>query len=419
MNQRYLLFNLHRGLYYYNKDNSLKAHGAKKCLFKKSNTIITCELAARKYHNGLPIEASDYVNSVHQIKELNEDSLISVKNIKQVKAIDKSTLEFTLQNADKEFLHNLANINLSPRRHSKTYKALNDPHMGFSGPYFVKKHSTSRVYLEKNKHYPSSKTLVSEVVALYIDDPSAALNLYNQNKINFLRYLDTSLIPAYKEKVLLSPIAKLDGIFLNPRKLEPGLRQDLLTSLDFLELKKIFNSKGTPGCVPLTQSFFNKKNKPCLKHLKKIENKYQNYKKSLAISIPSLSHKYHITMAEWMQKQWQKHLGLQVDIEQFEIGQFYDKANKGELAIYRKSLTLDKLTCKNSIETLKAQPEFKSTDFTNTLDCFGFFNEAIKTHKWIPLGVVHIPHLHASEFKGYYINELDQFGLEDLQRIKE
>lgn len=440
INQRYLLFNLHRGLYYYNRDNLLTAYGAKKCTFSGSNTEIKCELSNKKYHNGKKIKAQDYVNTFNQIKALNEDSLVSIKNIKNLEAKGDKLLYFILKKPDDQFLHSLTNLNLTPRVEDKIYSN-SDKLMNFSGPYYVKDETKTRLYLEKNKHYykkptVNNKSLLNDeniakgksfskgsipVVAVYIDDPSAALNLYNQNEIDFLRYLDTSLVQAYKSKVLLSPLAKLDGIFLNPDRLDVDLRKDLMSSLNFLELKKIFNSKGLPGCIPLTQRFFNQNPKPCLKFSTQNKKKYKDYDKKLTITIPSLKQPYHVVMAEWAQKQWEKHLGLKVDIEQIEIGQFYDKIkeknkDQNKLSIYRKSLTLDNLTCKNAIETLKSQPEFKNTSFTAILDCSSFFKEVLKTHQWIPLGVVHIPHLHANDFKGYYINELDQFGLEDLKR---
>lgn len=412
INQRYLLFNLHRGLFYYNKENKLKAHGAKACRNKKNKLQWSCRLNQLKYHNKKDIKAKDYINTFKLIWSNQEESFEGLKNIKSLKEKNEYELEFTLHKEDKDFLHNLTDINLSPRPKEKLY-AFKDDALLFSGPYFVSKINESKALLKANKNFKSSSLNRPDVKVLFIDDATTALNLYETGRLNFLRHLDTSYYKSYKDEAFLSPHLKLDGLFLSP-DIPLKIRGSIFESLDYEELKKIFNSKGRPGCLQLNGFNFTTNKIDCFS-LKKSKVKFSNEKKR-TLSVPSISQRDHVKMAEWVKMQLKKNLDLHIEIEQLESKIFYSKANAGELEFYRRSVPLKQLTCSHAKTELLRLPEFQSLALDFNLECDLFFKKALKSYIWIPLGLVHLIHLHNNSFEGYYINALDQFGLEDLRK---
>ena len=411
LNQRYILFNLHRGLYYYNKNNKLTPHGASECVSSKNFLIWTCKLKEFNYHDGNKITAQDYINTLETISDLKEESLESIYNILEFKKESELELHFKLKIPNKKFKHQLANINLVPREDKRIYQKLSDK-MSFSGPFKATEHTESDILLNPNPNYLNKKASVS-VKAVFVDESTTAISLFETKQIDFLRYLETSFYPKYKDKAFLASNIKLDGIFLSP-KIPLELRKKLTHSLRFSDLKRIFSSEGTPGCLQLEGDIFNIKEPLCFKYKKDLNKKV--LKKTYKISVPSISQKDHVRLSEWLQSEWKSHLGLNTDIEQIESKIFYQKANAGDLEIYRRSVPLTELHCEHAKKTLLSLPEFKNAKFDLNNSCKEFFKKALSLYYWIPLGIVHIPHLHAEDYKGYYINMLDQFGLEDLER---
>ena len=413
INQRYILFNIHRGLFYYNKNNKLTAHGAKACNPSKNFKIWTCELKKLKYHDKKEITAQDYINTFELIKENKEENQSSIKNIESMSLKSPLAITFKLKKYNQNFLHQLTNINLSPREEKKLY-AVNDKSLSYSGPYSVNRLTESEILLTPNKEFQKNPTQI-QVKGVFVDDSTTALNLYETKKIDFLRYLETSFLNKYENKILLSPHIKLDGIFLNS-KIPLELRKKLTHSLEFKNLKIIFGSKGMPGCLELTHQSFNILNSSkCLVFNPDLKENLNNHR-SLKISVPSINQKDHVRLAEWLKNEWKNHLEFKTEIEQIEAKIFYQKANAGEFSIYRRSVPLSELHCNHAKETLLTLPEFKNSGMRKIKKCSDFFKKALDSYLWIPLGLVHIPHLHASDYKGYYINALDQFGLENLER---
>lgn len=412
INQRYVLFNIHRGLYYYAKDSNLKPHGAKSCNSEDSGLTWHCKLNKLNYHNSKPIISKHYINTFNSIKMLKEESIDAISNIKSINEVSNYELTFTLKKANSNFIHQLANINLTPRKEAKVYN-INDSSISYSGPYYVSKIEDSYILLKPNKYYDTNKNRLN-VKGVFIDDATAALNLFEAKKLDFLRYLETSFYPFYKEKAFLSPHLKLDGLFLNP-KIPIKKRKALAHSLRYKHLQKIFSSKGRPGCLQINKLNFSKLNLDCFDFKENLEFKLEK-NQPLKISVPSISQKDHVRLAEWLQKEWRSNLGLETEIEQVEAKIFYQKANQGELEIYRRSVPLKELHCKHAKKTLLSLPEFEEQNLRADDNCEVFFKKALKTYLWIPLGLVHLSHLPSDEFTGYYINMLDQFGLEDLKK---
>lgn len=408
--KRFVLFNLHRGLFYYNQENKLQAHGAKKCDWIKP-LHLRCTLSLKKWDDGTFIKAQDYINTYKVILSLKEESQEFLENIKSIASSTENKLDFYLLKEDKNFLHKLANIYFSPRKEIEFYH--NPLEQNFSGPYRVQKLNKKFIVLENNIHFNKKKRPL--VKGIFIDELSTALRLYESGTLDFLRYLETSNIPKYKE-IYFSPFLQMDGIFLNP-SLNKDLRKNLALSLKFKNLQKIFFSPTLPGCIPLPKFFF--KNKiPCYPEGDSFSPPPFSEKfKPLSLYIPAMPSNDHVKMAEWAQNSWKENLNLNIKIENTEPKTFYFKANKGSYRIYRKSISLEEIHCDAAKKALLKQPEFKNYE-DNSRDCDTFFNKILESYIWIPLGLPHFANLHAKSYSGYYINMLGYFGLENLKENK-
>lgn len=409
--KRFVLFNIHRGLFYYNKDNKLTAHGAKACKWL-SELRLQCSLDSKKWSDGSPITAQHYLNTYTLMKTEEEESGEFLTNIKKL-IVSGDDLIFTLKKKNLEFEHELTHVYFSPRKEAQLYPNLKG--QLFSGPYKVLSLSQSKIELLNNEYYDAVKR--PSVTGVFIDDPSAALNMHSVGELDFLRYLETSNIPKYPNRYM-APFARLDGVFFNPSHVrDVNFRKALFYSLDYKGLQKIFHSPSKPGCISLP-SFFFSESLPC--YSQNIELAKAHLKKVVKIPtvvrlyIPNMSANEHQKLALWARESWSKSLGVDVRIEQMEAGVFYENIRLNKLSIYRKAVSLKNLTCFDAIQTVEIQPEFKSIQIDSKLSCTEFFKGILKQYVWLPLGLPSFAHLHSKDYSGYYINMLGQFGLENL-----
>jgi len=418
--KRYVLFNLHRGLFFYNQKNQITAHGAKTCFWSNSKPIYTCLLSDKKWSDGTAITADHYVHSFNQIKQAKEESLQYVSGIKSMKSDGSRRLKIEFSKRTEDVNHRLTPLVLAPRNLNQLFQESKD--QLFSGPYALKSLTKKHIILKSSPFFNDSKR--PDVKGVFVDDPSAALNMYEAKRLDFLRYLESSNVASYDD-VLFAPFAKLDGLFFNPLKLSVNARKALLLSLDFTKLKKLYKSPSTPGCLAVPKSFFSKPLK-CLefepKKAKEFKNLSELSEAKLKIHIPQAGADEHKKLALWAQAEWKRNLSLSVQIEIVESKTFYENVEKSKYAIYRKASPLEDLSCSSSIRNLKDQKEFKdisvkSKKFKKDV-CSSFFKQALARHFWLPLGMPYYAHLPSKKFFGYYINLLGQFGLENLERNK-
>ncbi len=440
--KRYLTYNLHRGLYYYNKNDELTPHGANFCTSKKNDTTWVCKLKKLKYHNSNLITAKDYVNTFKLIKEEQNEGLDSIKNIKHIHSKSAYILVYTLKVPNPKFLHRLTDLNLVPRPTNK-YLSNEYKKNSYSGPYYANHITKSRALLLPNPNFETRIIKRPGIMGVFIDSPTTALNLYEKNEIDFLRYLETSFFKAYQNKgAFLSKHYKLDGLFLSP-KLDLNFRKFLVHSLKYKELKKIFSSKSLPGCLELSNKNFKLKAPLCYKykkdmHFEKRKIRKENLKSdnlsissqkstaelmeansAIKIHVPNIGRNDHVRLSEWLKGQWEEKSDLSFEIEQVELKTFYERANQNKYNIYRKSLPLEELNCLHAKNKISKTNEFKNLKPSKDLSCSEFFITVLNEYLWIPLGLVHNVHINAKHFEGYYINGLDQFGLENLERIQD
>ncbi len=115
------------------------------------------------------ITADDYVYGIEKFKE--SDS-VSLACIKEAKAIDDTTLEITLTQADPDFLYKLAALPVFPC--SRTfYEKLDSIYatttgtLLTNGPYCVKEHTPAEIIIERNPDYSGNIQVQNKKVLLY------------------------------------------------------------------------------------------------------------------------------------------------------------------------------------------------------------------------------------------------------------
>lgn len=449
----YFLFNLHRGLFFYNSENILSPWGAKKCTWVTELKLV-CKLADRYWSDGSRIKAEHYLNSFKTIFISKNRQLEYLKNIKGfdeyldnesdqigISAPSKNKLVFTFSRKDQSFLSKLSNQVFVPRKHSYHYKNESKDIL-YSGPYKLLKISTSRILMTNNQYFNDFPR--PNVEALFVDESQAALNMYESKKIDFLRMLPSQEIsnPKYSKIIYKSFLSRLDGVVLSHSLVKDiNLRKALTHSLDFQVLKKIFASDSDPGCPPLPEKYFSNSKTPCyvfdLKKAKESLKKvgYDTINKSkLTIYVPKIETNDHQKMAEWAQENWKQNLGIKVNIEQLESKVLLNLAAQNKIGIFRKGFNLQRLGCFEALENFKSDSAsnfigFKSKDFDEVLsskrteefsskDCTRLFNLILKKYLWIPTGRFYFSHLHSTQYTGYSINNLNQFDLSRLQLRK-
>ena len=445
----YLLQSLHRGLYKYDNKLGLVSDLAEKCTLSKKKTLLTCNLKKNiKWSDGVKIKAKDFVDSIEYLLRNPLDSgsglnLLTLKNANHflesktnfaevgVAALNEETLQFEFSEPQYEFSFNLIQTALSPRPKNEKQ---------FSGPYQLKEWKKGeRVILTKNPNYLGGNPNRPDVEFLFINEDSTALKLYEKNQLDFLRRLPTSFYKEWKDKKDFKSfeILRFDYYGFNNSKLNLEQRKALSESLDYLDLQKIYNSIGRPGCAALPESFFAKGKIPCIDYLiqdpKKSKTSWN--KDGLVIGFSSQGGDDHRRLAEWLQAQWKSHLGLELKIQAMENKVFLSQIKDSPPTVFRKGVTLDRPTCLAAVEIFsKDHPEnylkINSPDFekilvelqkeTNSKRAKSLCSKAVQwlleQYYLIPAGRFDFFTLLKPQYSGLELNLMNQLFLEDLRK---
>ena len=440
----YLLNTLHRNLFRYDDDKGLVPELGEKCISKEKS--LTCTLKKNlKFSDGTPLVAQDFLNTYKkllspEVAAPRADLLFKIANAKEfyegkvpfekvgITAPDPRTLKYTFSTLDPEFQYHLANFILAP---TKT-----DPLIG-TGPYRLADWKKGeKILLESNKHYVSFSARLPAVEVLFIEEDSVALQLYEKGQLSFLRRLPTLFIPQAKSRMDFHwiPVLRFDYLGFGPQlKDQEDVRRSLIYSLNYPELMKIFSAEGLPpGCAGLPKKWF-PQDVPCFEYdLKKVTKK--PVQGPLKMTFSSLGGEDHKRATEWMQNQWIKNAGLQVELEGKENKIFLSDLKKNPSAIFRKGIGLDRPTCLAALEQFGPEhpenfirlsdPLFTkiSTELAKPTStkksqqlCLEGVDFLMSRHLLIPLGPIHFAILAKKDFTGWKLNQMNQLDLSDLR----
>ncbi len=455
----FLLNNIYRALFRYSDEASLIPEGAESCSWKTPKKL-TCLLNKdRKWPDGLPILAEDYVRGWKFIldpksKSRHSSLLLSIQGVKSllkgdsnsktlgIRALDSYVLEIDFEVEDREFLFKTIHPALSPR-HPKTKEDQGFKGFYSSGPYQIAEIiKGQRIKLIPNPQYPNSKDR-PPVEILLIDEDSTALTLYEMKKLNFLRRVVTDQIPVLQKRsdFFQIPMARFDYIgFRSDPAMPKDLRKALALALNYDELKSLYFALGRPGCPSLPSAWIDQPG--CYPFDPKLAKKTFNQlpekirKQKLVLGFSRLGGEDISKGMEWAQAQWKKHLGIEVELQSVENAMFLQTLKTEPQNLFRKGFPLDRPTCLAALENFhRSEPEnyikFKSSKFETLLKdlktkaagsaeyrklCKDGVQLLMDDFSLIPLGEIHFSMMAHPGFSGWKVNSLNQLDLTDLRR---
>ncbi|MBE8222001.1 MAG: hypothetical protein HAW60_04645 [Bdellovibrionales bacterium] len=461
----YLFYNLYSSMHRYD-GNIIKAYLGNKCRWK-TNLHLSCKLNPKlKWSNGKSITAKHYLQSYKDLFVTTNTKVRLLLKIKNAKLIlqkkvslsklgitaNKFRLNFYLSSPDPELLYKLTYPSLAPRYNLKNLSIKQANKLVTNGPYKIKKWiSKKKIILEPNPYFLHFNKKLPLVEFYFVEEDATALILYQSDRIDFLKQVLTSDILKLKNNkgFFQTPIIKFDYLGFGPNlKKYPNLRKALVYSLNYAELKKIYHALGQPGYPSLSLSYFSK---PVfydinLKIAKKAFNK-----------VPSHAQKKQWTLAysksggpdikrgmEWLQHQWKKHLGLNIELRPIEQGMYVQSLKLKSFDIFRKGLPLDRPTCLAAMENLVTNNINNYIKFSNkSYDkivkklenianknispnkkiylqkklCTKAMQILLNNYVLIPLGEIHFSLMMKPKWKGWKLNGLNLLDLGGLRLV--
>lgn len=468
----YFFNNIMRGLYSYSNKKGLVTEGAKSCRFTQTLQLV-CELnKTHLWSDGTRVRAEDYVRAFrHLLAPTSRNPGIELlKNIKNaikfhstkngaagslpdlgVHASKEFELQIDFESPDPEFLYKLTSSILVPIRSENFPEPGEVTNLQFTGPYIVTKWIRGhRLRLERNPNFSHGNPQRPPIEILFVDEDQTALTLYEQGYLTFLRRLPTSLIPKYQDRkdFVQLPVSRFDYVgFGADLKGQLHLRAALALSADFRELQKIYYALGIPGCPSLPEDLM--ESTPCIQfdldqarvHWQQVSNELK--KKRWQMHFSKLGGDDLKKGAEWLQGQWKKNLGIDVDLQQVENGVYLHELAQSPPAIFRKGVGLERPTCLAALETfakdgaenflhlddpqfelllkkmaLRALPatDGKKASVNKEMKslCSQGIQHLIDNYYLIPLGRIHFTLLVQPRYKNWTLNEMNQLDLSQL-----
>jgi len=459
----YIFSNLYRGLYFYHAKQGLRTEGAQSCV-PVAPFRLRCQLNPdMRWSDGKSVVAQDYVRAFRHLVSANSKSLgiellASLNNAGKifagqakpetlgVIAPSETVLEFHFEKEDPDFLLKLTSPILAPRRFDEFLERKRAHEQAvFNGPYQIDFWQPGkRLHLRPNPHYFRGHAERPPVEVIFVEEDTTALNLYEQNQLSFLRRLPSTHFAAYRNRpdFLQIPVARFDYIGFGPELAsQPELLQALVHSLDFRELKIIYDALGIPGCPGLPNSYFD--GEPCVRFdLKRAQQAWSQVsdsskKRRLDFSFSKAGGDDIKKGAEWVQGQWLKHLKLRVELRSFEQAMFLHQLRTKTPLIFRKGLGLDRPSCLSALEAfvpggsedflkiqspaldaaVKSLQQRDLSEAERRRICAAGIQALLATNRVIPLGQIHFTILARPEFRGWHLNEMNQLDLADLHLL--
>jgi len=448
----YLLFNLHRALLKYSDEGGLRGEGAREC--RRQKMTVTCELRPeRKWSNGVPIVAADYVASFRRLIDPKQgspqsDVLFTVKNGMAIWKGDKKpgdlgvyadsehTLRIELDSEDHEFEYKLIHPALSPLPPGGYLPRDRATEQVTSGPYAVEEwKSGAWIILRNNFHYNDAKR--PPVKIFFVEEDATAMRLYESGKMTFLRRVTSEQIPRVRKSKEFRQIAmaRFDYVGFGPQLADkPEAREALVKALDFDLFFRLFDTRSPPGCPSLPKGLMDKV--VCQKFdaaaAKKIWQKLPE-KLKLEYHYSTMGGDDIARGSQWYQGQWKKHLGAKVELKPQEQAVYLRSLKANPPPVFRKGINLDRPTCLAALELfLPNHPDnyiqLKDEKYQELVHkvaearyesarkvaCRKAVEYLLNGHYLIPQGEMHFSIMAKPEFTGWSINSLNQLDLSEL-----
>jgi oligopeptide transport system substrate-binding protein len=411
------------------------------------------------WSDGQAITAQDFVRAFQELLDpqnhaFRADLLYSIENAKKVNAgkalktelrvsaPKTDVLEIRLENPDSEFLYSLTSPLLAPlpptplpsvedlRKNPSLWKS--------SGAYILSSwQAQKKITLKPNAAF-WKKNQRPEIEVLTVSEDSVALNLYEKSELSFLRRLPTLFIPKYKGRPDFFEIEQIrfDYIgFSEKWKSSPDLRLSLAQSLRYTDLQNLFQSRGVPGCVGIPESLHTEKicHPFSLEKAKSLWAALPEKPKSLELLYSKQGGDDHKRSMEWLQAEWKKNLGLDLNLNGIENKIFIERLENNPADLFRKGLAPERPTCLSALENFETGNSenyihYSSKEFDQILSKMRESQKEEQKKKlcdralhllmdlaWIiPTGPIHFTLLAQPQWQGWKLNELNQLDLSEL-----
>jgi ABC-type oligopeptide transport system substrate-binding subunit len=453
-NSNYVFHLIYRGLYSFHSGKGLQPAGAESC--ERAGARLTCRLSKKvKWSTGSPIEAKQYLETFRRLIDPRTASpeahlLFTLKNAREiysgkkppaelgVSAPDSRTLIFEFSEEDFEFEYKLTHPALTPVPPGGYPDRARSPQSPASGPYKIVRWKTgSGIRFEPNTFYPGNpKRPPAE--AVFVDEDSTALRLYESGKLSFLRRLIATEVPRWKASPEFHqiPQARFDYIGFGPDLVDkPALREALVAGVDFQTFMNLFSTISPPGCPSLPSSYLNKVT--CQKYdLARAQEqiKAAGSVNRLNFGFSRMGGDDIARISEWFQGQWNKNIGVKTNLNSEEQTVYVAGLKVKPPDIFRKGISLGRPTCMAGLEIFTSDspdnlirlkdPEYdrlvRETGRAKGAEarrkaCGQAVARLLATNRLIPLGEMYFTILVKTRFTGWDLNELNQLDLSNLQ----
>jgi oligopeptide transport system substrate-binding protein len=449
----YLFHNLYRGLYVYSRSEGLRTEGASVC--QRAKLKMTCTLRASFWSDGKPIVAQNYVDAFRRLidpenKSPQADVLFSLKNAREIwtgkskptalgiQAPSPNVLVFQFAEEDPEFEYRLIHPALSPLPPGGFRSREDAVNMPTSGPYRISEWKRGAwAKLQPNENYSRGNPQRPPAEALFIEEDSTALRLFESGKLTFLRRLVASEFPRFRNKPEFQqvPMARFDYVGFGPALLEnKEARFALVRGIEFSDFIRLFGARSAAGCPALPANYMDQVNclKPDFKAARETVEKTRMPPR-LNMQFSKMGGDDIVRAVEWFQGQWKKNLGWSIELKGQEQVVYLAQLRERPPPIFRKGVSLDRPTCLAALEIfLKGHPEnFIALDDPKFEKLVGHLRKQVtlparkkacreavdhllSLDRLIPLGEMHFTVLASQKFKGWELNELNQLDLSQL-----
>ena len=195
---------------------------------------------------------------------------------------------------------------------------------------------------------------------LFVDDDTAAMNLFEAGRLSLLRRVPVDDLPRWKQhkNFFTVPLERFDYIGFGPKMAKwPQLTRAMALALDYKALQRILAAPEPLGCPSFSADFMQPPR--CLKfNLAQAKQLLQQVpanvrQQTYTFVYSKMGGRSVRTSIEWFEHQWKKHLGLRIILKPLEQGMFLQTLKHQSPDIFRKGGALHRPTCLAGLELFR------------------------------------------------------------------
>lgn len=331
----------------------------------ESQTLYTFKIKEATWSNGEKVKAFDFERAwkkaiAKDSNCLHADLFYPIKNAKKikkgelaleelgVKAIDDKTLIVELEHPAPYFLESLAHPLYSPLYDDQ------DPPKVFNGPFVISswEHEKNLILKKNAKYWDAEHVKLEEIAISLVHDANTALLMFEKGELDWAGCPFTILPPEIiteceKEKKIISlPVAGVFWFCCNTQTFplnNSKIRKALALSLNREEIANHVANGETPLCslIPLNMLWLSEKELSPDGDFQAAKIYFQTGLKELGLEesqFPKLSLSHsdipgQKKLAEVVADQWQKALGIDVELSGLQWNSFIANLNNGHYQI--------------------------------------------------------------------------------------